>query len=148
MRAIRVLALLAVALLAASCAGSFHVTGRTSNEPRVIVEEEDHRDDVHVGRSVHPAHLGIPPGHLPPAGQCRVWFPGRPPGHQPAPGACSELAELAPPGAWLVYRPRADRKHVEVSVYGERHPSTVVSILVYEADSGRFVREGRITATR
>jgi len=31
---------------------------------------------------------GIPPGHLPPPGQCRVWYDGRPPGHQPAPASC------------------------------------------------------------
>ena len=27
---------------------------------------------------------GVPPGHQPPAGRCRVWYDGRPPGHQPA----------------------------------------------------------------
>jgi hypothetical protein len=33
-------------------------------------------------------HGHIPPGHLPPPGECRVWLPGRPPGHQPPPGRC------------------------------------------------------------
>ncbi len=27
----------------------------------------------------------IPPGHLPPPGEYRAWFPDRPPGHQPPP---------------------------------------------------------------
>jgi hypothetical protein len=27
----------------------------------------------------------IPPGHLPPPGEGRLWFPDRPPGHQPPP---------------------------------------------------------------
>jgi hypothetical protein len=31
---------------------------------------------------------GIPPGHLPPPGECRVWYEGRPPGHQPPPTDC------------------------------------------------------------
>ena len=31
---------------------------------------------------------GIPPGHLPPPGQCRVWIDGRPPGQQPPPSSC------------------------------------------------------------
>lgn len=31
----------------------------------------------------------IPPGHRPPAGQCRVWYDDRPPGHQPAPTSCT-----------------------------------------------------------
>ncbi len=27
----------------------------------------------------------IPPGHLPPPGEFRLWYPDRPPGHQPPP---------------------------------------------------------------
>jgi hypothetical protein len=30
----------------------------------------------------------VPPGHLPPPGECRLWFPDRPPGQQPPPGRC------------------------------------------------------------
>jgi hypothetical protein len=30
----------------------------------------------------------IPPGHLPPPGECRVWRRGVPPGHQPPPFRC------------------------------------------------------------
>ena len=33
---------------------------------------------------------GIPPGHLPPPGECRVWHDDRPPGHQPPPTSCGE----------------------------------------------------------
>jgi len=25
----------------------------------------------------------IPPGHMPPPGKCRIWYPNRPPGQQP-----------------------------------------------------------------
>lgn len=45
----------------------------------------------------------IPPGHLPPPGECRVWYPDRPPGHQPPPGPCGALQYRVPPGAFLVY---------------------------------------------
>ena len=38
---------------------------------------------------------GIPPGHLPPAGSCRVWYDHRPPGHQPAPTSCREAERIA-----------------------------------------------------
>lgn len=31
----------------------------------------------------------IPPGHLPAAGECRVWIDGVPPGRQPRPTSCS-----------------------------------------------------------
>jgi hypothetical protein len=47
-----------------------------------------------------PVH--IPPGHLPPPGQCRIWYPDRPPGHQPPPGSCRQLRHQVPPGAVLV----------------------------------------------
>jgi hypothetical protein len=50
------------------------------------------------GETVH-----IPPGHFPPPGKCRIWFPGRPPGHQPPPGDCHELRFQVPPGAMLIY---------------------------------------------
>jgi hypothetical protein len=30
----------------------------------------------------------IPSGHLPPPGECRVWYPGVPPGQQPPPFRC------------------------------------------------------------
>jgi surface antigen len=47
-------------------------------------------------------HHGMPPGHMPPPGECRIWYPGRPPGHQPAPGPCRVLRHRVPPGAILL----------------------------------------------
>lgn len=44
----------------------------------------------------------IPPGHMPPPGNCRIWYPERPPGEQPSPGDCGALRHGIPPGAWLV----------------------------------------------
>jgi hypothetical protein len=38
---------------------------------------------------------GIPPGQLPRAGECRVWFDGVPPGRQPAPTSCDQAERLA-----------------------------------------------------
>ena len=37
------------------------------------------------------APVRVPPGHLPPPGFCRLWYPGRPPGHQPRPQPCGSL---------------------------------------------------------
>jgi hypothetical protein len=48
----------------------------------------------------------IPPGHMPPPGSCRIWFPGRPPGHQPAPGSCRVLSRQVPRGAYLIANDR------------------------------------------
>jgi len=47
-------------------------------------------------------HAKVPPGHMPPAGQCRIWYADRPPGQQPPPGDCRELGRRVPPGATLV----------------------------------------------
>ncbi len=44
----------------------------------------------------------IPPGHMPPPGKCRIWYPGQPPGHQGPVGKCGKLQYQVPPGAILV----------------------------------------------
>ena len=38
---------------------------------------------------------GIPPGQMPPAGQCRVWYDGVPPGRQPRATSCREAERIA-----------------------------------------------------
>ena len=131
-------ALAVVALWCTSCAGMIVATNRPDQPAdRPVVVEDRHPAGGHA------AHLGIPPGHLPPPGKCRIWFPGDPPGHQPPPGNCSRLRHELPAGAWLVYRPDRDRKHVIVDVCHDRRPSVVVAIRTYEAASGRFVSEER-----
>lgn len=85
------------------------------------------------------ATLGIPPGHLPPPGQCRIWVPGKPPGHQSPPGPCASLERRVPPGAWLVYRPSENKKHVKVWAYGAKGGG-VSWIRWFEAATGAFLR--------
>jgi hypothetical protein len=87
------------------------------------------------------ATLGIPPGHLPEPGQCRVWLPGVPPGHQGPTGDCAELANQVPLDGWLVYRPSKDKKEVQVSVYDGRRPNVVVVIRFYDTNRGTLLRE-------
>ena len=38
---------------------------------------------------------GIPPGQMPRAGECRVWYDGVPPGQQPAPTNCDNAERIA-----------------------------------------------------
>src|SRR5438094_10176576 len=89
------------------------------------------------------ATLGVPPGHLPKPGECRVWIPGVPPGRQPRPKsrACAGIEAVAPPGSWIIYRPEADRRFVHIREVDQRRVGMVIRVRVFEVESGRFVRE-------
>jgi hypothetical protein len=45
----------------------------------------------------------IPPGHLPPAGMCRIWIDGVPPGQQPAPTDCQTAVATKPANARVIW---------------------------------------------
>jgi hypothetical protein len=82
--------LAAVAMLCFSCVGVVH--GEPSHEP-------------HGEPGVYSyGGCDVPAGHLPPPGECRIWYPDREPGQQPPPGDCSALAHRVPPGACFVGR--------------------------------------------
>ena len=89
-----------------------------------------------------PQTLGIPPGHLPRPGECRLWIPGTPPGRQPRPKSrpCDGLAAEAPAGSWILYRP-TDERLVHVRVVDPRRAGVVIRIRVFAAESGRLLRE-------
>lgn len=90
-----------------------------------------------------PANLHIPPGHLPPPGSCRIWYPGEPPGHQPPPGPCGELSYHVPPGAWLIARPPHEPGRVHVDFYDEARAGVVLGVSIYDADTGRRIGSRR-----
>jgi hypothetical protein len=48
---------------------------------------------------------GVPPGHMPPPGMCRVWIDGVPPGRQPPPTDCTTAWRRAPRHARVIYTP-------------------------------------------
>jgi hypothetical protein len=86
------------------------------------------------------ARFGIPPGHLPPPGQCKVWIPGEPPGQQKKrykAGNCGSVARYVPPGGWLVYRPSGDKKEVVVREYGRS--GVVISIRAFDIVTGALL---------
>ena len=69
---------------------------------------------AHSISKVEARAVDIPPGHMPPPGHCRIWYPGEPPGHQPPAGKCSELERSAPSGAWMLYRPDGQKRVVRI----------------------------------
>lgn len=118
-----------LALLAAAACSSISAT--QSNQPAPALRRS----------ASTAATLGIPPGHLPPSGQCRIWLPGEPPGHQPRSRSCAAIERAAPAGSWIVYRPSGDRKVVHVRVIDERRAGVVVHLRVYDVDRGTLIRE-------
>ena len=53
----------------------------------------------------------VPPGHMPPAGLCRVWYDGVPPGRQPRPTNCAEAERMAArDGARVIYSDGRDNR--------------------------------------
>jgi hypothetical protein len=58
--------------------------------------------------------LNIPPGHLPPPGQCKIWYPGKPPGQQGPPMSCDVAFRQAPGDAWVISREQSDSKILQV----------------------------------
>lgn len=90
------------------------------------------RDVVVVGRdSRAPRSIGkIPPGHFPPPGQCRIWFPGRPPGHQPPPQSCGKLRGRVPRGAFILYNGGAWDSEYDWYRRERRRPGSVPRIIL------------------
>jgi hypothetical protein len=52
----------------------------------------------------------VPPGHMPPAGMCRIWIDGVPPGRQPKPTNCATARRRVPDNARVIYGARTDRR--------------------------------------
>ena len=69
---------------------------------------------------------GIPPGHVPPDGLCRVWYEGVPPGRQPGPTSCYEAERMASRdrNARVIYG-SASRQNAPVYRDDRRYPDDI-----------------------
>jgi hypothetical protein len=86
--------------------------------------------------------LGVPPGHLPRQGLCRVWVPGMPPGRQARARSCRGIIATAPAGSWILYRPSRDRSVVRVHYVDNVRTGVVVIVRFFNPADGSFLREG------
>lgn len=131
----------------ASVLAGLLVAGACSRSTRTIILDSPPNPDVRaaeVNRGPSTAaRLGVPPGHLPDPGECRVWIPGTPPGHQPKPKSrpCPGIATVAPAGSWIIYRPSDNKKVVHVREVDARRPGTVVRIRIFDIETSRLLQE-------
>lgn len=95
----------------------------------------------HEGRSYFHQHgyTRIPNGHLPPPGECRIWYPDRPAGQQPPPFKCGQARGRVEPGGWL-FTPGPQPQEVEVAVYDARRPGVVIDVGIFDARTGSMIR--------
>ncbi len=147
MRSAKIIALSLILGGAIGCTITTSDPGASPPPRRTVVtghdEHTDHARPVERehGRRSTAATLGIPPGHLPPPGQCRIWLPGVPPGHQAHSRSCHNIDGSAPAGSLVLYRPGRDKKVVYVR---EVHPSRagiIVHVRVFDVANGTLVRE-------
>jgi hypothetical protein len=122
-----------LAILAATACSSISTVPATQPAPAVARTSS--------ASSSTAATLGIPPGHLPPPGLCRVWMPGTPPGHQAPSRNCANIERTAPAGSWILYRPGKDRKIVQVQVVDARRAGVIVHRRVYSVQRGTLISE-------
>ena len=106
-------------------------------EDKVDKKDKDDRENNNrgiLGRVILPRNgtigprqlAGVPKGHYPPPGSCRIWYPNRPPGHQPPPTSCNSLvgARLEP-GAFILHGDKAYDSEYDWKQEENRRPGSV-----------------------
>jgi hypothetical protein len=74
---------------------------------------------------------GVPRGHYPPPGECRVWYPNRPPGHQPPPVSCDRLRGIRlEPGAFILHGDQAYDTAYDWREQERRRPGSVARVVI------------------
>ncbi|MHC4986560.1 MAG: hypothetical protein ACYTFO_10445, partial [Planctomycetota bacterium] len=106
--------------------------GRNANQPAV--------ESAPATGGAPAASLGIASHDLPQPGKCRLWIPNRSASQQAKAGNCRGMDSSAPAGAWVLYRPSRDREVVHVQVIDAARAGVVTQVKVYDAETGRYLR--------
>lgn len=120
------------AILSAGCA-----SGSRFNDVVVANRRDDkvavRSDDSHAKGTGHGKArglTGVPKGHYPPPGECRLWYSGRPPGKQPAPAKCSSLMGRVPAGAFVLYNGKGYDMDYDWKREKKERPGAVPEVIV------------------
>lgn len=97
-------------------------------EDRLVVDENDDKSPLRIAAA-----------QLPPAGECRLWHPGRPLKDQSRAGPCAQIEPTAPPESWILYRPSQDPRLVHVRVVDPDQAGRVTQVRVYDAARGTYL---------
>ena len=116
---------------------------RTTRRTVIVGPNPEMQSGAAAGNRSTAATLGIPPGHLPGPGECRIWIPGTPPGRQPKPKSrpCPGIAAFAPAGSWIVYRPGDNLKVVHVREVDAQRAGIVIRTRIFDIETTRLLRE-------
>ena len=76
------------------------------------------------GGEAEPRRIFVPPGHYPPAGECRVWIEGVPPGRQARAAECDDIEDV-PAGAFVLYGGLAWDADYDWAALERRRPGSV-----------------------
>lgn len=131
----RVALLLSIAVIGMSACSRTTATAVPAGSPSsASTRTADEADANRNGRG-QPARgprklNGVPPGHYPKPGECRIWHSGRPPGQQPKPTACANLKGRVPAGSFILYGDRAFDSQYDWAGQARRESGTVPSIIV------------------
>lgn len=82
--------------------------------------------------------IRIPRGRLPPEGLCGIWYPDRKPEEQPKPFKCVPTVKVERGG--FLMAPGQDPISLDVTVYDEKQPDTVVARGTFDTRTGTILR--------
>jgi hypothetical protein len=124
-----ILFFLLVLVLSRSCTNMRNPRGYPFPRNEKVWEKEIIRSQ---DERVYPfSELGVPKGHLPPPGECKVWFPGRPLSQQPPATSCASVLQNAPLGAWVITQEEGCYK---VNIYNRTRRNVIDAVRYYETN--------------